>query len=348
MLIGKFRRITRWEYWPIWVFYPPVVFYVLYLIVRYRSLSLFTAANPAIPAGGFIAESKSQILTGLGAANGYVARFKLLPGTLDPSTKLGEARAFMKSGDLKYPVVLKPDAGQRGSGVAVVRSEEELRDYLGHSNIDVIIQEYVDGSEFGVFYCRYPEQAKGSILSVTEKVFPTITGDGINTVERLILKDDRAVSRASLYLEKQKDRLQDIPAAGERIRLVELGTHCRGAIFLDGNWIKSPDLESRIDQISKTYDGFYFGRYDIRTSSIDAFKQGMDFKIIELNGVTSESTDIYDPNNSLFTAYKALFRQWRIAFEIGAQNRSQGMMTTSIFQLIWLMFEYRKLAKFHI
>ena len=46
--------------------------------------------------------------------------------------------------------------------------------------------------------------------------------------------------------------------------------------------------------------------------------------IVELNGLTSEATHIYDPKNGLLDAYRVLFRQWSLAFEIGAQNRALG------------------------
>ena len=62
MVVSRWRRLTRWEFWPAWLFYLPVVGYVLYLAFRHRSLTLFTAVNPAIPAGGFIGESKFEIL----------------------------------------------------------------------------------------------------------------------------------------------------------------------------------------------------------------------------------------------------------------------------------------------
>ena len=57
-LVGRWRRWTRWEFWPPWLFYPPIVITVLALGLRHRCLTLFTAANPGIPAGGFINESK--------------------------------------------------------------------------------------------------------------------------------------------------------------------------------------------------------------------------------------------------------------------------------------------------
>jgi len=59
-MTGRWCRLTRWEFWPPWLFYPPVLFYVAGLMLRYRSPLLFTASNPAIPGGGFVAESKGD------------------------------------------------------------------------------------------------------------------------------------------------------------------------------------------------------------------------------------------------------------------------------------------------
>jgi hypothetical protein len=121
-----------------------------------------------------------------------------------------------------------------------------------------------------------------------------------------------------------------------------------GAIFLDGGWVKAEALEEAFDAISKGFAGFYFGRFDVRNPSLEAFKEGRGFKIIELNGVTAEATHIYDPKNSLATAYKVLFQQWRLAFEIGAEHRERGAPATSIGMLLRLMFEYRRGARHHL
>ena len=112
---------------------------------------------------------------------------------------------------------------------------------------------------------------------------------------------------------------------------MELGTHCRGALFKDGAHLITPELIARIDEISRGYEGFYFGRYDLRTPDLDAFKRGENFKILELNGVTSEATSIYDPDNTLSAAYRTLFEQRHAA--IGAINHQQGSPLTSPWQL---------------
>ena len=65
ILWGKIKRRFIWEFWSIRVFYFPVVIYVFWLGIKNGGLNVFTCANPAIPAGGFVGESKKEILDGL-------------------------------------------------------------------------------------------------------------------------------------------------------------------------------------------------------------------------------------------------------------------------------------------
>jgi hypothetical protein len=341
---GRLKRWSRREFWPPYLFYPPVIAYIAYLAIRFRSWTLFTAANPAIPAGGFVGESKHQILEHLKNAAPWLPCSTLLACGM-PAQRIAEAEEFMWQQGLQFPVVLKPDAGQRGSGVAIVRSFEQLCEYLTRSSFPVILQEYVPGEEYGVFYYRYPGSERGRVFSVTEKRMPILFGDGQHTLEELVLADDRAVCMSDFYLRKNSARLQEVPAAGERVQLVEIGTHCRGAIFLDGGDTITPALEDVIDRIAQSFDGFFFGRFDIRVPSRGDFMAGRNIKIVELNGVTSEATHIYDPKLSLFDAYRVLFEQWRIAFEIGDLNRTRGTRPTSVADLLSAIREYCRLAQ---
>jgi pimeloyl-ACP methyl ester carboxylesterase/membrane protein DedA with SNARE-associated domain len=345
-LARRWKRLTRWEFWPPYVFYPPVVAYILYLGAKFRGPSLFTAANPAIPASGFIGESKNDILEHLSGACEWLPAFALIP-EWEAKGRVARAEEVMRASRLSFPVVLKPDAGQRGSGVAVVRSSEELTEYLLRAQYPVILQEYVPGWEFGVFYYRYPNEPLGRIFSITEKRMPVMVGDGKRTLEDLILADDRAVCMSDFYLHKNAERAGKVPAAGEKLQLVELGTHCRGAIFLDGGYAITPALEEVIDRIARTFDGFYFGRFDVRVPSVEDLMEGRNLKVIELNGVTSEATHIYDSKISIWQAYRVLFAQWRLAFEIGAQNRARGARSTSPLELLRMLREYRHQSQEH-
>lgn len=325
-LVGFMKRKVRWEFWPPWVAYLPLIPYFVYLSIRHRSLTLFTAANPGIPTGGFLGESKSDILANLSRAGGAVAEYSLICGDLEPRARYRAARQFMKTHGLTFPVVLKPDVGERGAGVAVIRSQQEMQAYMALATGETIIQEYVGGAEFGIFYYRFPNESKGQILSITEKRFPTVDGDGESTLEELILRDPRAVCMTAAYMRQSRCPMDYVPAAGESVRLVELGSHCRGAVFLDAGACRTNALEDAIDRIGQAHPGFYFGRFDIRTPSLEALQQGHSLKVIELNGVAAEPTHIYDPAVSLCEAYRVLFEQWRLAFEIGAMNRVSGAM----------------------
>ena len=326
LLLGRWRRFTRWEFWPRWAFYPPLALYVLWLGLRYRAPTLFTLANPAMPDGGFVGESKAEILGALTTASGdVVARFRTLPDC-PASARIDAVIAFMRESGLSFPVVLKPDVGERGSDVCIAPDIDAVRRYLETRPDRTLVQAFAPGHEFGVFYVRHPDHAQGRIFAITDKRPPVVTGDGQRTFESLILADDRAVCMAPTYLARHAETLYRVPAEGERVPLVDIGTHSRGCVFLDGNWIHTPELVAAIDRVSRGYEGFFFGRYDLRTPDVRALKRGEGFKIVELNGVSSEATNIYDPKNGLLTAYRILAEQWRIAFEIGAAQRQRGLV----------------------
>ena len=208
-MIGWIRRRTRWEFWPPWLAYIPVVPYVLYLGIKHRSLTLFTAANPGIPSGGFVGESKSAILSSLGR----VPDFLLLSGEVPADARIAAVNEFMMARKLTYPIVLKPDVGERGTGVTIARNDEDVHSYLKTPVGDTIVQKYVAGLEFGIFYYRYPGQSQGRIFSITEKHFPSVVGDGVSSITDLILRDERAVCLADLYLARLKRPADDVPAA---------------------------------------------------------------------------------------------------------------------------------------
>ncbi len=321
-------RKLRWEFWPPWAFYPPVVVYVLWLAVRYRSLTVFTAANPGIPASGFIGESKADILDRL--SGHHVARYRRLPAGTRREEREAAVRDFAREHGLDLPLVVKPDQGQRGAGVRIASSWEELGQALAENPGELIVQEFIDGVEFGVFYVRRPHQKKGRVFAVTEKRLPAVVGDGRSTLEELILADPRALYAEAAYRERLGSRLDEVPAAGEAVLLTDLGTHCRGAVFLDGGHHTTEELEEAIHRVSLPFEGFFFGRYDLKVPSTEHLRAGEGIKVLELNGVTSEATAIYDPKNSLFAAYRVLFEQWRLAFEIGHHNRSRGVAVESV------------------
>ncbi len=326
---GRVLRVRRWEFWPMWAFYPPLALYILWQGLRRGSLTAFTAINPAMPLGGLVGESKSDILEGLaGIGEALPAWRRLPPG--GPEERVAVLRRLLEEEKLDWPVVLKPNTGERGRGVAVARSEADAAAFFEATPGAALAQEYVDGEEYGVFWARHPGRRDGHVFSIAHKVRPIVTGDGTSTLERLILDDPRAVAIAHTYRREHPEAATRVPAGGEEVELTEVGAHSRGTIFLDANELHTPELERAMNAICATYDGFDFGRFDVRVPSAEALQCGEGLRVLEVNGVTSEATHMYDPRYGFFAAHTILRRQWRMAFELADERIREGARPATV------------------
>lgn len=336
------------EFWPPWLFYAPVGLYYVWLAIWYRSATLPTAANPSIYSGGLVGESKSQILGLVGeSARELIARWVAVAKTTDADTHARAADAMAGAG-LAFPLVAKPDMGQRGDGVQVVRDESQLAAYVARfpTGETIILQELIDWPhEAGLMWVRYPHQPRGRIVSITLKEFPAVVGDGVRTLEALIDADERASILAEVYKPRHADRLAEVPAAGERVPLVFAGNHCKGTIFRNGLDILTDDLEAAMDRVGLSMPEFYFGRVDVRFRDLASFRRGEDFRLVEINGAGAEATHIWDANMRLFDAWGALFIQWRTLFEIGDANRRAGAKPLPLWELLRAARRYDVVAK---
>ena len=343
--ITRLSRWRHWEFWPAWMFYPPVGIYCAWLALKYRGLTVPTAANPGIFSGGMVGESKMATLKELFSTSPeFTADAELVTGD-SLAARLRSLDEIRTRLGWDFPFILKPDVGQRGAGIKLIRSAEQAETYLRQTSAPLVAQRYAPGPlEAGIFYYRFPHEARGHIFAITEKLFPILIGDGKSTVTELIWSDLRARFMADKYLQRFSERQNDVLAAGEELKLVEAGNHAQGCIFRDGMRLCTPELESRMDEISQKVTGFFIGRFDIRYGSEDDLRGGKDFRIIELNGASSEATSIYDARNSIFAAYQTLFRQWDLVFAIGAANRERGCAPTKL-SLVWQKWrEYSRLA----
>jgi hypothetical protein len=324
--------LSFFEFWPMWAFYPPVMLYAAWLMLRYRGVLLPTVANPSFPGGGFYGESKAEILTlAMRHTPEWVAPFIAVQrpeaAGANPRLECETALAALSDAGLSLPVVAKPDLGCRGAGVKLVRTTDDLHAYLQAfpRGATLLLQRLVPfEGEAGIFYCRRPGQANGRIISITLKYFPHVTGDGRRTLRQLILEDPRAGKLSHLYLRRHTTRLDHVPAAGESIRLAFAGSHSRGAIFRNGTHLVTPEMEACFDAIAKRLPEFHFGRFDVRFEDFAQVQRGRAFTIVEVNGAGAESTHIWDRQTTLPQAWLALMRQYRWLYEIGHANRARG------------------------
>jgi hypothetical protein len=312
-------KLTSWEYWPFGIVQLPLFFYWIWLSIKARSFFFFSASNPGIYGGGMLGESKFDVLAQVPDDVKPVCLRVHLPATrADVLQQISDA-------GLQLPLVFKPDLGERGWMVRIIRSTEDIDRYLHDIRIDFIIQELVSlPLEFGVFYVRFPHEETGRVNSITAKEFLYVTGDGISTLQELILTKDRAKLQWSVLRLQYKDQLTVVLPAGKKLELVPIGNHALGTTFLNGNHLITDRLSASFDRISKQVPGFYFGRYDLRCASLEDLENGR-VKIVELNGCGAEPAHIYHPGASLLEALRVLFRHWRNLYLISTQNHLRGV-----------------------
>jgi len=250
---------------------------------------------------------------------------------MDSSTVLQQ----MRDSGIVFPVIAKPDIGERGWKVEKILDAQQLYAYMNEAKADFLIQEYVDYElELGVFYYRFPDQPNGIISSVVIKEFLTLTGDGRSTFEALVLQDPRARLQYSALKQRYAHRLNEVLAEGESSMIMPIGNHSRGTKFLNGDYLITPQLARVFDRISRPIDGFYYGRFDIRCSSLSDLYTGSGIRILELNGVGAEPAHIYDPRFPVMKAYRVLFQHWSVLYRISRANNSNGVAYMSLREVI--------------
>lgn len=302
-------QIPHHEFWPAWLFYGPV--YLDYAIesIKMGSMKYPLIINPMMEMSGFIGEKKYQIIECLPK--------EVVPETiLIDFTKPIEEQFQWREGRIW---IAKPNQGERGFGVRKIASSSELAMYHSSAPRDYILQEYVDlPIEFGVFFVRTPGEPLGRITSLCTKDAITVTGDGVRSVRELCQVNPR--------FEKQIERLGNIlsegkwdvvPADGEAYHLDVIRNHRRGSCFRDARHLITEEMHEAFQKLLPASLGFNYGRIDLRASSIEEFQAGRGFKILEINGVTSEPGEIYDPKMSLQESMAILRMHWNYVAEIG-------------------------------
>ncbi len=72
---------------------------------------------------------------------------------------------------------------------------------------------------------------------------------------------------------------------------------------------------------------------------------GEDFTILEVNGASSEAGHIWDRNTPLREIFSTLLLQYRILFDIGAQQKQRGHQPPSFKSLFTAWQEERRLVQ---
>ena len=315
-----FIRLFHWEYWPRSVVYGPIYLYWFWLSLRARSFFFFNTANPTIPYGGLVMDSKIEIDAILPASHKPVTIY------FEAGTPVQKVESAILERGLSFPMILKPDIGLQGKSVVLIKDLAALQTAVSQFTVPFLIQEYIAyENEIGIFYVRQPGEATGKITGIVEKRFVSVTGDGFSSIKTLLSCNPRYILQwKNILTIISKKELDRIPAKDEKVQVLPYGNHARGCMFLDSSHWIDQQLETVIDATAKKIPGFYYGRLDIKFKSLEDLKNDQYWYIIELNGAGSDPTHMYDPSHSLFFAWKEIIRHWKLLFDVSVANQSKG------------------------
>lgn len=78
-----------------------------------------------------------------------------------------------------------------------------------------MVQEYIDYTlEAGIFYYRIPGETKGWVSGIVGKEFLEVKGDGISTIEMLLMKEDRYFLQFPVLKQEYGASLNQVLPAG--------------------------------------------------------------------------------------------------------------------------------------
>ncbi|MCU0447191.1 MAG: hypothetical protein MUE85_20030 [Microscillaceae bacterium] len=326
---------TQYEYWDWYIFYLPILPYWLYLAIRARSLTYFTAGNPGIEMGGFFGESKKDIL------NKIPTQYLPKSAFISQNQTWEDIDNQLKINDLQFPLIAKPNVGERGNAVVKLESIETLKTYWQQHQVDFILQEFIEYPiELGVLFYRLPNEASGQVSSITLKNFLTATGDGKSSLQELLAQNTRARFQLKRLKNELGTAMQTVLANGEKRLLEPIGNHCRGTEFINANHLINSQLHQIFSEIALGIDGFYYGRFDLKVKSYEDLAQGKNIKIMELNGISSEPGHVYDTRYTLWQAYRDIMQHWYIIWKISRQNHALGVPYTSIWEILQVIKQH--------
>ncbi len=315
-----FQKLGNWELWNFYILYAPISPVWFWYCLRSGSMWFFSSSNPTITFGGFEGAGKKEM-------------YDQLPPDLVPRTiyimhdlPYEEVKKRITEAGFTYPFIVKPDIGMKGILFRKIDTEEQLIKYHERIPVEYIVQDLVElPVEVSVFYYRYPLNEKGTVSGFIDKELLHVKGDGIHTLKELIALHPRAMHRMEEMEHRHGHRFDRIIPEAEIFYLSYAGNHNRGAHFTNLHREIDAQLHQVFDELSHYTGKFYYGRYDIKTTSIEDLKKGKNFFILEFNGCGAEPNHIYDCNMSIWKAYGVILQHWKALFLISRYNHRNGV-----------------------
>ncbi|MEM7098051.1 MAG: hypothetical protein AAF541_07315 [Pseudomonadota bacterium] len=318
-------KIPHFEFWHPRLFEAPYYLYLLLGCLRYRLPPKHLAkANYALDHGELGLGSKFATQMAFDQAY-FLPSILLTDGTPEEIE-----RAMLFAEQHGWPVILKPDIGAVGKGIQKLHNAEEIKLAVSKLQSPSILQKFTPANfEYGVFYVRREDQ--GQITGINRKHFPTVVGNGKDNIDTLARAHYRYTSHWDLFL-RYLDTSR-VPEVQEVVQLSFVGSHTMGCKFTNDTHLASEKLLEAFDEICASQPGFNFGRFDVKADSEVAFQDGR-FHVIEVNGIASLPTHMFDPDQSLIQAYRIFLSHGRHLLQVATEHRTQPMLLLG-YQEIW-------------
>jgi hypothetical protein len=262
---------------------------------------------------------------------------ELISESLSVEEKKQQIYSFVN--EHEFPVILKSNVGSVGKGIVKLSARADVDKHTPRLLGDYILQKFTSKPyECGVFYIR--QNGRATITGINRKHFPSITGNGRDDILTLAKSHKRYTKHWNSFL--QDIDTSEVLGIGVDKRLSFIGSHTLGCKFTDDATLSTPELENAIFDIFDSQPGFNFGRVDVKATDEQAFKRG-EFVVIEVNGVASLPTHMFDPNYSVWQAYRIFFEHAKYLAQIAREQRNQSMNLLSYRQVINKVKENQRL-----
>lgn len=306
-------KIKPYEFWHPRVFEAPYYACLAWhCLINFVSVKKLTKANYGLNHGEIGIGSKFE--TQLAFSQDLFMPTILIDAALSVDQKTAVMNEFVDTHG--FPVILKSDVGCVGKGICKLDSKEDVEAKASLLLGDYLLQKFTTHPhECGVFYTR--QHGVPKITGINMKHFPSVVGNGRDDLITLAKAHPRFTDHWYAFL--QSVDTDEILAKGQEKRLSFIGSHTLGCKFTDDHHLLTPELEAAVFEFFDSQPGYNFGRVDLKFESQEALMRG-EFVVIEVNGIASLPTHMFDPKYSVFQAYGIFFEHAKLLVKIAKEH----------------------------
>lgn len=253
-----------------------------------REIILKSSAHPDARIAQYFMAEKKQVFHRLASGAGVP-----VPASVeyDGSTNIPELIEEWGS------IVVKPQDASHGNGVTigcssenqVVHAIEQAQEFSD----SILLQQQVQGNDYRVLVIG------DDVVAVTRRRPAFVIGDGISSVEQLIIKENGGTTRAEGYSEKMNyinvdgaraflgDKIQDVPQEGEEYTVLNVPNIGQGGQAINETE-KISSLARQLALDAARVVGLRCAGVDFLSPDISSSDKG-DFVVIEVNAIPSFS-----------------------------------------------------------